>query len=165
MRHSTPGQRPPAMREPTTTNRVSRIKMLKTIAPSQVELGMFVHKLEGSWLKHPFWKSRFLLEDPQTLADLRDADIRGVVIDISKGRDVAPVQPQVRRVFTPPIPGATTARRPARARSRPAASRRPASARRATPTIRSGAAPRPSSPPTARAGWSPSRRAAAGSRR
>ena len=94
--------------------------MLKTIPPSQVELGMFVHKLEGSWLKHPFWKSRFLLDDPETLADLRDADIRGVVIDVSKGRDVAPAQPQVRRVFTPPIPGATTARRPPPLRQRAA---------------------------------------------
>lgn len=71
--------------------------MLKTIAPSQVELGMFVHKLEGSWLKHPFWKSRFLLEDPQTLADLRDADIRGVVIDVSKGRDVVVAQGEIGR--------------------------------------------------------------------
>ena len=78
--------------------------MLKTIPPSQVELGMFVHKLEGSWLKHPFWKSRFLLDDPETLADLRDADIRGVVIDVSKGRDVAPAQPQVRRVLFPALP-------------------------------------------------------------
>ena len=62
--------------------------MLKRISPSQVELGMFVHKLEGSWFKHPFWKSKFVLNDPATLEDLRDADIDGVVIDISKGRDV-----------------------------------------------------------------------------
>ena len=94
--------------------------MLKTIAPSQVELGMFVHKLEGSWLKHPFWKSRFLLEDPETLADLRDADIRGVVIDVSKGRDVA-AAPAVRRVFSAPIAGATMTRRAAPARAATAA--------------------------------------------
>lgn len=93
--------------------------MLKTIAPSQVELGMFVYKLEGSWLKHPFWKSRFLLEDPQTLEDLRDADIRGVVIDVSKGRDVAPA-PAVRRIFTAPVAGATMTRRAAPARQAPA---------------------------------------------
>ena len=55
--------------------------MLKRINPSQAELGMFIHKLEGSWLKHPFWKSRFLLEDPNTLEDLRHAEIDAVVID------------------------------------------------------------------------------------
>lgn len=64
--------------------------MLKRISPTQVEMGMFVHKLEGSWLKHPFWKSKFLLEDNDTLFDLRDSEIDAVVIDISKGRDVIP---------------------------------------------------------------------------
>lgn len=57
--------------------------MLKRISPSQVEMGMFVHKLEGSWFKHPFWKTKFVLDDPETLEDLRDADIAAVVIDVS----------------------------------------------------------------------------------
>lgn len=82
-------------------------------------MGMFVHKLEGSWLKHPFWKTKFVLEDEGTLMDLREADIDGVVIDISKGCDVmtrpqaqaaAPrtaansttPAPAQRRRFTPP---------------------------------------------------------------
>ncbi len=64
--------------------------MLKRIAPTEVELGMFVHKLEGSWLKHPFWKTKFVLTDTGTLRDLRDADIEAVVIDIEKGKDVRP---------------------------------------------------------------------------
>ncbi len=81
-------------------------------------MGMFVHKLEGSWLKHPFWKSKFVLDDAVTLEDLRDADIDAVVIDLSKGRDVlvrrndasapAPVPapaPQRRR-FVPPVSSA-----------------------------------------------------------
>jgi HD-GYP domain-containing protein (c-di-GMP phosphodiesterase class II) len=62
--------------------------MLKRINPSQAELGMFIHKLEGSWLKHPFWKSRFLLADAATLENLRQAEIDAVLIDIAKGRDV-----------------------------------------------------------------------------
>ncbi len=96
--------------------------MLKRISPSQVELGMFVHKLEGSWFKHPFWKSKFVLNDPATLEDLRDADIDGVVIDISKGRDVL-----VRRGDAPqdrPAPAAkpqVAAQRRQFARPRPAA--------------------------------------------
>jgi len=60
-------------------------------------MGMFVHKLEGSWLKHPFWKTKFVLDDAETLEDLRDADIDAVVIDVSKGRDVL-----IRRNDTPP---------------------------------------------------------------
>ncbi len=44
--------------------------MLKRISTLDVELGMFVHKLEGSWFKHPFWKSRFLLQDEGMLRDL-----------------------------------------------------------------------------------------------
>ena len=63
--------------------------MLKRISPDQVEMGMFIHKLEGSWLKHPFWRAKFLLEDSDTLHDLREAEIDAVVIDLGKGRDVA----------------------------------------------------------------------------
>lgn len=80
--------------------------MLKRIAPDQVEMGMYIHKLEGSWFKHPFWRSKFVLEDSETLTDLRDADIPAVVIDVSKGRDVVPprapdpVPPPPRRVRT-----------------------------------------------------------------
>ncbi len=63
--------------------------MLKRIGPEDVSLGMYVYKLEGSWFKHPFWKSKFLLTDVETLADLRASDVDGVVIDVSKGCDVA----------------------------------------------------------------------------
>lgn len=59
--------------------------MLQQISPSEVRLGMFVHKLVGSWLKHPFWKSRFLLDDPALLAELMASGVEGVIIDISKG--------------------------------------------------------------------------------
>lgn len=64
--------------------------MLKRISVSDVELGMFVHKLEGSWFKHPFWKSKFLLEDPVMLADLQCSDVSAVVIDTTRGLDQRP---------------------------------------------------------------------------
>jgi len=66
--------------------------MLKRVDVSEVQIGMFIHKLEGSWFKHPFWKSRFLLEDPDMLSDLRASDVATVLIDISKGAAPAPVQ-------------------------------------------------------------------------
>lgn len=62
--------------------------MLKKIETADVRLGMFIHKLEGNWLDHPFWKSRFLLQDSKTLAQLRNSAVPSVVIDVSKGEDV-----------------------------------------------------------------------------
>jgi putative nucleotidyltransferase with HDIG domain len=64
-------------------------RVLKTIARDQIRLGMFVTAIEGSWLSHPFWRSRFLLEDEDDLDALRSANIPGVTIDTSKGLDVA----------------------------------------------------------------------------
>lgn len=51
---------------------------------------MFIHKLEGPWLKHPFWRKKFVIDDPETLADLRDSEIEAVIIDISRGCDLKP---------------------------------------------------------------------------
>lgn len=62
--------------------------MLKRIAVSELEIGMFVHKMEGNWFSHPFWKAKFLIDDSDKLATLRDSSLAGVVIDTSKGMDV-----------------------------------------------------------------------------
>jgi len=64
--------------------------MLKRIDISDLELGMFVHKLEGSWFKHPFWKSQFLLTDERTLDSLLTSAVPAVVIDTARGLDVRP---------------------------------------------------------------------------
>lgn len=61
--------------------------MLKKIATADLRLGMYVHQLCGSWLDHPFWKKRFLLEDPKQLAQLRASPIREVWIDVQRGID------------------------------------------------------------------------------
>lgn len=93
--------------------------MLKRIGLSDVELGMFIHKLEGSWFKHPFWRSKFLLQDEAMLGDLMASDIPGVVIDISKGHDVR------RQARSPHEPSPFRSQSPlSRANSRPAVSRR-----------------------------------------
>ncbi len=62
--------------------------MLKRIDTAEVQLGMYIHKLDGNWLKHPFWRTKFLLTDEQILADLRASDVDGVYIDVDKGHDV-----------------------------------------------------------------------------
>jgi putative nucleotidyltransferase with HDIG domain len=66
--------------------------MLKKIPVSQVRLGMHLHALEGAWIDHPFWKTKFVIRDHEDLAKLRASGLTGVWIDVSKGLDVAPAR-------------------------------------------------------------------------
>ncbi|MFN3303267.1 MAG: HD-GYP domain-containing protein [Roseateles sp.] len=65
--------------------------MLKKIPTADVKLGMFIQSLEGSWLAHPFWKTKFVLRDPADLAALKGSGVPAVWIDSSKGGDVVAV--------------------------------------------------------------------------
>ncbi|MDP2379203.1 MAG: DUF3391 domain-containing protein, partial [Pseudohongiella sp.] len=58
--------------------------MIKRIPVSELKLGMFVQELHGSWLKHPFWKTKFLLEDIEDLSLLKTCGIAEVSIDLDK---------------------------------------------------------------------------------
>jgi putative nucleotidyltransferase with HDIG domain len=68
--------------------------MLKRIPVSQLRVGMFLHELCGSWMDHPFWRSQFLLEDPEDVQRILASKIREVWIDAAKGLDVEDGQPQ-----------------------------------------------------------------------
>jgi HD-GYP domain-containing protein (c-di-GMP phosphodiesterase class II) len=61
--------------------------MLKRVPTHQIQLGMFIHKLEGSWFQHPFWKSKFLLTDENMLETLTSSDVPSVMIDTERGID------------------------------------------------------------------------------
>jgi len=61
--------------------------VLKKIPVRDVRLGMFLQSLEGPWLAHPFWKTRFLLRDPADLAALHKSGVPAVWIDVDKGVD------------------------------------------------------------------------------
>lgn len=50
---------------------------------------MYIHRLEGNWFRHPFWKARFVLDDPARLRALRESRVEWVLIDPMQGRDVA----------------------------------------------------------------------------
>ncbi len=63
--------------------------MLKVVSTKQVRLGMFIQELKGAWIEHPFWKKAFKLESPSDLKKLQASVIKEVVIDTSKGLDVA----------------------------------------------------------------------------
>ena len=67
--------------------------MLKRIATSDVKLGMYLHSMEGAWLSHPFWRTRFVLADPADLVALKASAVQAVWIDASKGADVPDPEP------------------------------------------------------------------------
>jgi putative nucleotidyltransferase with HDIG domain len=68
--------------------------VLKKIAVKQLTVGMFVHGFEESWLKHPFWRSKFLIEDPTRLREIQQSGITHCLIDVSKGPDVPAAIPR-----------------------------------------------------------------------
>ena len=70
--------------------------MLKRIPVQDVRLGMHLHELCGAWLDHPFWKTRFVLRDPEDLRKLRASAVSECWIDTSKGLDVAAAEDGVR---------------------------------------------------------------------
>lgn len=62
--------------------------MLKKIPVSQLRLGMHLHKLDGAWLQHPFWKTRFVIESAEDLQRLHDCGVVECWIDVERGLDV-----------------------------------------------------------------------------
>lgn len=60
--------------------------MLRKIRTSQLEVGMFIHSMEGSWFDHPFWRSRFLVSDPAQIEQIVSCDVARVTIDESRGK-------------------------------------------------------------------------------
>lgn len=68
--------------------------MLKKIPTAQVSLGMYLHGLEGSWLSHPFWKTKFVLTDPADVKALLASGVPFCWIDDSKGLDVGQTAPE-----------------------------------------------------------------------
>jgi HD-GYP domain-containing protein (c-di-GMP phosphodiesterase class II) len=63
--------------------------MLKKVDSSQLRVGMFIHELDCGWMEHPFVRNRFLLSKDEEIRKILAAGIRGVVVDCSKGLDVA----------------------------------------------------------------------------
>ncbi|MBB4842229.1 putative nucleotidyltransferase with HDIG domain [Paucibacter oligotrophus] len=74
---------------------------------------MYLQSLEGSWLSHPFWKTKFILKDQADLEALLTSGVPMVWIDISRGDDVqacpkheATAQAQVQAALAVPEPSA-----------------------------------------------------------
>jgi HD-GYP domain-containing protein (c-di-GMP phosphodiesterase class II) len=92
--------------------------MLKKIPVSQLRMGMHMHKLEGAWLSHSFWRTKFVIDSTEDLARLHSCGVAECWIDTALGLDVA----------TPP------AEAPARAPAAPAAAAAGRAAPAAPPT-------------------------------
>lgn len=74
--------------------------MLRKIKPGDVRLGMYVDGFEGSWLDHPFWRSRFEVSTPEQLERIRESRVEAVIVDVSKGvgpEDAPPASPRRER--------------------------------------------------------------------
>jgi hypothetical protein len=99
--------------------------MIKQIPASQLRAGMYLHKLGGAWILHPFWRRSFLLKATD-LAQIEKAGIAEAWIDTDRGIDVdgavvdepapggdgnggdAPLaEPEVEYVDMPTLPEAT----------------------------------------------------------
>lgn len=76
--------------------------MLKTVSTKQVKLGMHIHALNGAWVEHPFWKTKFVLQDPLDLKKLQASGVKEVVIDVSKGLDVDQSEKNEQKVVEKP---------------------------------------------------------------
>jgi putative nucleotidyltransferase with HDIG domain len=62
--------------------------MIKKIAIHQLEVGMYVHDFNCSWVDHPFLRNRLLVDSEAALKKIRAAGITELHIDTALGRDV-----------------------------------------------------------------------------
>jgi hypothetical protein len=62
--------------------------MFKKITVDQAQIGMYVHKVCGTWLDNPFWTASFALKSASDLK-LQGSTAREIWIDTTRGLDVA----------------------------------------------------------------------------
>ena len=89
---------------------------LKKIPVTQLRLGMHLHALDGNWIAHPFWKTRFVLKDGGDIRRVLDSPVQDCWINTARGLDVlAPRLPGLPGLNTPLHPPLRPARVPHRA--------------------------------------------------
>jgi HD-GYP domain-containing protein (c-di-GMP phosphodiesterase class II) len=60
----------------------------KKIKAKDLQVGMHLDELCGSWMEHPFWRSKFTLTDPEDIRRILESGITEVWIDVDKGLDM-----------------------------------------------------------------------------
>ena len=88
--------------------------MLQTVDVAELRPGMYVQKLLGPWMQHPFWRTSFVLDEAR-LAQLQDSGVEQVVVDLSRsqgdGEDGGEEEAVPGTVDAPPVAGPAEARR------------------------------------------------------
>lgn len=77
--------------------------MIKKVPVARLRAGVYMHKIDGSWTRSPFWRDSFVLE----AADVRmlvDARIENIWIDLKRGLDAL-----AETVEEPPAPAVAPA--------------------------------------------------------
>ncbi len=62
--------------------------MIKLIPIEQLQPGMYIHDLNCGWLDHNFVRSRFAVNDEQTLEKIRAIGVHEIYIDTERGLDI-----------------------------------------------------------------------------
>lgn len=62
---------------------------LKKISKRMLVQGMYIQEFCGSWMEHPFWRSKFVLDNASDRERILQSSITELWIDVSKGLDVA----------------------------------------------------------------------------
>jgi HD-GYP domain-containing protein (c-di-GMP phosphodiesterase class II) len=71
--------------------------MIKKIRSEQLRIGMHVHEFCGSWMDHPFWRSKFIVRTEAELKRIVTGGVSELWIDTAKGLDVEEGAPGVSR--------------------------------------------------------------------
>ncbi len=76
--------------------------MLKKIRSEQLRVGMHLHELCGSWVDHPFWRAKFVIEAQSDIDKIIQSGIAEAWIDTELGGDVEAPPPAPAPVADPP---------------------------------------------------------------
>jgi putative nucleotidyltransferase with HDIG domain len=68
--------------------------MLKKIPAKHLTIGMHLHALCGSWMKSPFWRSKFIVTEQSDILLILNSGIAEVWIDVEKGIDMTTIEPE-----------------------------------------------------------------------
>lgn len=84
-------------------------QILKQIVTEDLKVGMYIQKLGGSWMQHPFLKNSFLITKQEQINKIHEAGIKTVWIDETKGKALeVEKSPKVEaETETPPPPEST----------------------------------------------------------
>jgi len=63
---------------------------LKKIKINQLEVGMFIHEIDISWIHSPFLRHRRMIEKEKDILLLKKSGVKNIVINLQKGKDVTP---------------------------------------------------------------------------